>query len=414
MFQKVKGFQDIFGDDCIYWERAEAATREVFDLFGVNEIRLPMLERTAVFNRGIGQTTDIVEKEMFTFVDRDDDSLSLRPEGTAGTVRAYIENGMFNTPALKKLYYLGAMFRRENPQKGRFRQFTQSGVEFIGSSAPFVDADVINIMVQIFKRVGIFELTKVEINSVGCPKCRPPYHAKLIEYLSDKDDKLCTDCKRRLEKNPLRILDCKQEGCRSIIKDAPVMKDHLCDECAEHFSQVQQYLGMLNIEYKINPMMVRGLDYYVRTAFELVTDRLGAASAIGAGGRYDGLVELLGGGAIPGVGFAIGMDRVVALMKMVCELKPKTPKVFIVTFGGKTLEAGIALLNQLRERGIASEIDYEVKGMKNQMKQAGRSGANYAIIFGEDELARGAVTVRDLRNSEQSEMSIEHVIADLI
>ncbi len=414
MFQKVKGFQDIYGDDCAYWDKAEAVMRDTYALFLVREIRLPILERTAVFNRGIGQTTDIVEKEMFTFADRDrtdseGEMLSLRPEGTAGTVRAYVEEGMYNPPSLKKLYYLGPMFRRENPQKGRYRQFTQGGAEYIGSNSPFTDAEVINLFVTYFNRVGIGRLVHLEINSVGCPECRPAYHAKLVEYFGNRKEELCTDCNRRLTTNPLRILDCKNEKCRNIIKDAPIMLDNLCPECAGHFESVKKYLGLLGVEYRIKPLMVRGLDYYVRTAFEMVTDKLGSASAIGGGGRYDGLVETLGGPAIPGIGFAIGMDRVVALMKLVSEMKQVSPAVFIVTFGGETEKAGIAILNELRVKNIPSEIDYDGRGMKNQLKQAGRSGAKYAVIVGEDELARGAVILRNLHASEQTEVPISEV-----
>jgi len=412
MFHKVKGFQDIYGDDCACWEKAESVMRDTFALFLVREIRLPILEKTTVFNRGIGQTTDIVEKEMFTFADRnrvnsEGELLSLRPEGTAGTVRAYVENNLYNPPGVKKFYYLGPMFRRENPQKGRYRQFTQSGVEFIGSASPFADADVINLLITYFSRLNIGQFTHLEINSVGCPVCRPTYHQKLTNYFGNHKDILCADCNRRLAKNPLRILDCKNENCGSIIKNAPIMSDSLCQECAEHFESVKRYLRALNVKYIINPLMVRGLDYYVRTAFEVVTDKLGAASAIGAGGRYDGLVETLGGPAVPGVGFAIGMDRVVALMKLLEELTLPPPKAFIVTFGKEIKDSEIALLNRLRAQNISVEIDYDSRGIKNQLKQADKTGATYAVITGEDEMKRGAVMLRDLSASTQEEVSID-------
>ncbi|MDR0453791.1 MAG: histidine--tRNA ligase [Deferribacteraceae bacterium] len=415
MFQKVKGFQDTYGDDCACWEKAESIMRDTFALFLVREIRLPILEKTAVFNRGIGQTTDIVEKEMFTFADRDradseGELLSLRPEGTAGTVRAYIENGLYNPPGIKKLYYSGPMFRREKPQKGRYRQFSQCGAEFIGSSSPLADADAINLLITYFDRVNISRFTHLEINSVGCPLCRPEYHSKLTGYFNKHKDGLCADCNRRLTKNPLRILDCKNENCGKIIKNASVMLDSLCPECAEHFESVKMYLDALNVKYIINPFMVRGLDYYVRTAFEVVTAELGAASAVGGGGRYDGLVETLGGPAVPGVGFAIGMDRVVALMKLSEEFKQTPPKAFIVTFGGKVKNSEIALLNRLRAQNIPVEIDYDGKGMKSQLKQADRTGAKYAVIAGEEEMNRGAVMLRNLSSSTQEEVSI----ADLI
>lgn len=413
MFQKVKGFQDIYGEDCVYWQKAEKKVHRLFSLFSVREIRLPVVERTAVFDRGIGQTTDIVEKEMFTMPDGENDTLSLRPEGTAGVVRAYIENGLYNPPALKRYYYLGPMFRRENPQKGRFRQFTQSGVEYLGSASAFVDADVINLLMSYFETVGIADMLHLEINSVGCKVCRPAYQKKLITYFEAHKDALCEDCLRRLERNPLRILDCKQEKCRTVTKNAPLMLDNLCEECGTHFNNVQKYLKQFKVEYKINPLMVRGLDYYVRTAFEAVTDKLGAASAVGAGGRYDGLVETLGGPEIPGIGFAIGMDRVVTLMKEKEKLAESGAQVYIITFDDKSVEEGIKLLNGMRERGIAAEIDYDRKGLKNQMKKADRSGAKYALILGEDELSRNALTVRYLQDSTQVEMPLDKIFTDL-
>ena len=417
MFQKVKGFQDVFGDDCAYWEKAESVMRDTFSLFLVREIRLPILERTAVFNRGIGQTTDIVEKEMFTFADRDradaeGELLSLRPEGTAGTVRAYIENNLYNPPGMKKLYYFGPMFRRENPQKGRYRQFTQCGAEFIGSPSPFADADVINLLVTYFDRVKIGNFTRLEINSIGCPSCRPAYYSKLTDYLTNRKAALCADCNRRLVKNPLRILDCKNKSCGEIVKNAPLAFNNLCQACEAHFENVKKYLGELRINFQLNPLMVRGLDYYVRTAFEAVTDKIGSASAVGAGGRYDGLVDTLGGPAVPGVGFAIGMDRVVTLMKLSESIALHPPKAFIVTFG-EPKSTDIAILNELRDKNISAEIDYDGKGLKNQLRQADRHGAKYAVIAGEDEIKRNAVTLRDMSASTQEEIPISN-LADRI
>lgn len=409
MFQKVKGFQDIYGNDLLYWSKAENALKKLVDLFAVEEIRIPILERTQVFSRGIGDATDIVEKEMFTFADRDGEYLSLRPEGTAGTVRAYIENKLYEPPVLKKLYYMGPMFRRENPQRGRYRQFSQFGTEYLGSKSALCDADLIKLFVSFYAEVGLGGFAHLEINTVGCPKCRPAYKEKLVAYLSQYEDQLCADCKKRLYKNPLRVLDCKVETCKAVTKNAPLMIDNLCEECDVHFSDLKKYLALLDVEYAINPYMVRGLDYYERTAFEMVTDKLGAASALGGGGRYDGLVKLLGGPEIPAVGFAIGMDRVVAMMKMVQELTDKKPLVYVVVFEGRSTDAGVEILNKLRHLNISAEIDYDIKGLKSQMKKAGRSGAKYAVIVGEDELSRGNVTFRDMYNSSQNEITMEEM-----
>ena len=413
MFKKVKGFQDIFGEDIPYWHKAETTLKEVAERYCVRELRVPVLEKTEVFDRGIGSSTDIVEKEMFTFTDRDGGLLSMRPEGTAGAVRAFVENGLHAQPGLKKFYYLGPMFRRERPQKGRYRQFTQGGIEYIGSASPLADAEVINLFMDYFKEVGIDEHLRLEINSVGCPSCRPGYHEILKAYFREHLDTLCEDCKRRLDKNPLRILDCKNEGCKLIIKDAPLMRDHLCSDCNDHFAEVEKYLDLMDISFTVNPYIVRGLDYYVRTAFEAITDKLGAASAVGGGGRYDGLVKLMGGADTPGIGFAIGIDRVVALMKETETLEEIRPDYFIITFEN-TRKYGIRLLNILRKKGRKVEIDHDMAGMKNQMKKADRSGAKYAIILGEDEINLGNVTLKELTSAmgetgKQKEISIEEL-----
>lgn len=411
-FQKVKGFQDIYGDDIAYWERAEACLRRCFNLYSIEEMRIPILEKTSVFTRGIGSTTDVVEKEMFTFEDRDGESLSLRPEGTAGVVRSYVENGLYNPPALKKYYYIGPMFRRERPQRGRYRQFTQGGVEYLGSPSALADAEVVSLLPFFFNQVGVGGFAHLEINSIGCPDCRPAYLEKLIEYFTPRLNEMCEDCGRRLGKNPLRVLDCKNEKCRTVIKDAPVMLDNLCSVCGEHFSDVKKNLTLLGVNYQINPLMVRGLDYYVRTAFEMVTDKLGAASAIGAGGRYDGLVKTLGGPDIGGVGFAIGMDRVVELMKLAEKLESSKPDVFIVSFES-TKDISIKLLADMRNIGVRAELDLDGKGLKSQMKKADRSGARYAVILGEEEFSRGKLTLRNLADSQQEEIDIAS-LADIL
>lgn len=406
MFRTVKGFHDIYGEDIEYWEKLEDALKKLYKTYGFKEFRLPVLEKTAVFNRGIGETTDIVEKEMFTFTDGDGESVSLRPEGTASLIRAYIENGLGNPPGVKKYCYIGNMFRRERPQKGRFRQFTQSGAEVLECESPLLDAEMITLLLDAAKAVGIEDFVRMEINSIGCPECRPAYRKKLTEYFSVSRGVLCSDCLRRLDKNPLRILDCKNEGCKRVSADAPVILDYLCGECGSHFGSVKKYLKKLGTPYTVNSRMVRGLDYYVRTAYEMVTDKLGAASAVGAGGRYDGLVRLMGGGEIPGIGFAIGMDRVVSLMKEKERIAERKADVFIVFFSGKAEEIGLSLVKALRGAGITAEYDYDVASMKSQMKKANRSGARFAVILGENEIESGKAALKDMESGSQEECNL--------
>lgn len=377
-------------------------------MYGFKEFRLPILEKTATFKRGIGETTDIVEKEMFTFIDSDE-SVSLRPEGTASLMRAYVENSLSSQAGVKKYYYLGNMFRRERPQKGRYRQFTQIGIEALECDSPLVDAEIVTVLSKAAEVVGIKELSHMEINSIGCPTCRPAYKDALIQYFTDKKGELCEDCLRRLDKNPLRILDCKNIKCKEIATNAPLMLNYLCDECSDHFNSVKKYLDIMGTEYVVNPRMVRGLDYYIRTAFELVTDRLGAASAIGAGGRYDGLVKQMGGKDVAGIGFAIGLDRFVALMKEVEELLERKADVFVIFFDERGVEVGLKLVNELRLNGIVVEYDYAIASMKSQMKKADRAGAKIAVILGEDELNSSQATLRMLDKSEQSLVPLENL-----
>ncbi len=414
MYRKVKGFRDIFGKEIPYWQKVEENFKEVFNSFGFNEFKIPILEKTELFNRGIGNTTDIVEKEMFSFQDINGDNLSLRPEGTAALVRGFIENKLYNPPGVKKYYYYGPMFRRERPQKGRFRQFYQVGIEVFGSDAPCCDADVIAALYSFFEKCGIAEDLKLEINSIGCPKCREPYKEKLISYFTDKKDELCEDCKRRLTKNPLRILDCKVETCKNISKDAPLIINNLCDECFNHFESVKNYLEMMKISYHINPKMVRGLDYYVRTAFEMVTDKLGASSAVGAGGRYDGLIKLMGGPEIPGIGFAVGIDRLVALMMDKFEIEENSADVFIVSFKDVSDKIALELVSDFRKQGLRAELDYDFAGMKSQMKKANKTGASYCIIIGEDEIKQNIVSVKNMETGEQETIKLEEINKKII
>lgn len=408
MLQKVKGFRDIFGEDTAYWHKIEADIQRFFKSCGFSEFRLPVLEKTAVFKRGIGETTDIVEKEMFTFIDSDE-QVSLRPEGTASLMRAYIENNLHNPPGIKKYYYLGNMFRRERPQKGRFRQFTQIGVEVLECDAPLLDAEIISMLYKTAEILGLLEYVSMEINSIGCQECRPKYKEDLIKYFKEKKDALCDDCKRRLETNPLRILDCKVESCKNIAKDAPSILSYLCDTCHNHFESVKEYLTIMNIPFKINERMVRGLDYYIRTAFELVTDRLGAASAVGAGGRYDGLVKSLGGKDTAGIGFAIGLDRVVELLKEVNPIEYRYTDVYILVFDKENLPYTFKLTENLRKAGYIAEYDYNLASMKSQMKKADKSKAKYAVILGSNEVKENKAAVKDLVSGEQSLIELENV-----
>lgn len=406
MYKKVKGFRDIYGLEARYWQKVEKVFKETFRLFNYQEFYLPVLEKAEVFDRGIGSTTDIVEKEMFAFEDRDGSMVALRPEGTASIVRAYVENKLYNPPSTSKYYYIGPMFRRERPQKGRFRQFTQAGIEVFGSAGPAVDADVINILYRLAENLGIDKYVSMEINSIGCPECRPAYNEKLVSYFESNKESLCEDCLRRLDRNPMRILDCKNEGCKAVTKDAPVAIDYLCGECETHFGGVKGYLDALEVPYTINPMMVRGLDYYVRTAFEMVTDKLGSQAAVGAGGRYDGLIQLLGGPDVPGIGFATGIDRIVALCMLDETEKENETDVFVVSFKDESDKAAMKLVDTLRKAGISADMDYDFKKMKKQFSLADANGAKYTVVLGGDEMAKGTAAVKDMETGGQEEIEL--------
>jgi len=410
VYKKVKGFRDIYGLESRYWQKVEKIFKETFSAFNYQEFYLPVLEKVEVFDRGIGSSTDIVEKEMFAFEDRDGTHVALRPEGTASLVRAYVENKLYNPPATTKYYYIGPMFRRERPQKGRFRQFTQAGIEVFGSGGPAIDADVIYILYKLAQNLGIEEYVSMEINSIGCPECRPAYNEKLIEFFNDNKDSLCEDCLRRLDKNPMRILDCKNEKCKVVTAKAPVALDHLCGECEEHFNGVRGYLDALGMPYNVNPMMVRGLDYYVRTAFELVTDKLGAQAAVGAGGRYDGLIQLLGGPNTPGIGFATGIDRMVALAMLKDTEKENEIDAFVVSFEGISDNAAVKLVNELRSKGIRADMDYDFRKMKKQFSLSDKNGARFTIILGEDEMNKNTAAVKDMETGGQEEVSQDIII----
>ncbi|MCM2357734.1 MAG: histidine--tRNA ligase [Geobacteraceae bacterium] len=398
----VKGFNDILPGEVEKWQHIEAAARRVFELYGFAEIRIPILEKTELFCRSIGDATDIVEKEMYSFVDKGENAVTMRPEGTASVMRAFIEHKLYATDPVAKLYYMGPMFRYERPQKGRYRQFHQIGAEVTGVTDPKVDAQVLTMLCHFFAELGLTEPT-LQINSLGCPECRPVYRKALKDFLRARIDRLCDDCKRRFETNPLRALDCKSTGCKEATIGAPSVLDHLCAGCDAHFAAVRGYLESVGTTYAINPRMVRGLDYYTRTTFELVTGLLGAQSAVAAGGRYDGLISDLGGPQLPGIGFAMGVERV-ALLLAEKEFK-KRPDLFIAALGEPAQAEAFRLMTGLQRRGVSVEIDYEGKSLKSQMRRSDKFKARFTLIIGEDELAKGRGALKNMDAGTQEEVS---------
>ncbi|BCS53815.1 histidine--tRNA ligase [Geobacter sp. SVR] len=399
----IKGFNDILPENTGRWQYIEQAARRVFELNGFSEIRVPIMEKTELFCRSIGDATDIVEKEMYTFTDKGDNSVTLRPEGTAGVMRALIEHKLYAQDPVTKLYYLGPMFRYERPQKGRYRQFHQIGAEVTGVNDPLVDAQVLNMLCAFFSEIGLHEPT-LQINSLGCPECRPAYRAALLAFLEGRLDQLCADCRRRFVTNPLRTLDCKVPGCAEATQGAPAMLDHLCGNCGDHFGSVRHYLDSTGTRYSINPRMVRGLDYYTRTTFELVTSQLGSQSAVAAGGRYDGLISQLGGPAIPGIGFAIGIERVALLLGE--RDFSRRPDLFIATMGSGERFAAFGLMTGLQKLGVRVEMDYEGKSLKSQMRRADKLGARYSVVLGENEIASGKASFKLMETGEQFEAAL--------
>ncbi|MCF6266063.1 MAG: histidine--tRNA ligase [Desulfuromusa sp.] len=402
---------DVLPGEVETWQFLEQSARDVFSLYGFSEIRTPIAEKTELFCRSIGETTDIVEKEMYTFNDKSNHSMTLRPEGTAPVMRAFIQNHLHNLDPVSKLYYMGPMFRYERPQKGRYRQFHQLGVEVLGVEDAKVDAQVLAMLHQYFARIEI-DSVSLQINSLGCPECRPGYQQELIAYLESRLDQLCVECQRRYQTNPLRVLDCKAAGCQAATIDAPSVLDHLCSSCNDHFTQVKYYLNALQVPFKVNSRMVRGLDYYVRTTFELVTDQLGSQNAVAAGGRYDGLVESLGGPALPGIGFAIGLERLV-LMKNEQRISPATPQLFIAALGKEATDRAFVLMSQLQIAGVRAEMDYLGKSLKAQMRRANKLNAAFTLILGEDELESGQAQLKNMSDSSQSIIALESLVATL-
>jgi len=403
----IKGMNDILPGEIETWQFLEATARQVFGTYGFSEIRTPAVEKTELFCRSIGETTDIVEKEMYTFDDKGGNSLTLRPEGTAPVMRSFIENKLYNLDPVSKLYYMGPMFRYERPQKGRYRQFHQIGAEVLGVEDPKIDAQVLAMLHQYFKNIGI-EAVSLQVNSLGCPECRPAYRQQLIDYLEQRLESLCEDCKRRYRNNPLRVLDCKAAGCKEATADAPAMLDHLCGGCDQHFAAVKGHLTALEIPFEVNARMVRGLDYYVRTTFEMVTDQLGSQNAVAAGGRYDGLVESLGGPALPGIGFAIGAERLV-LMKGEQKVAPAVPKLFIAALGDAAADRAFLLMSRLQMTGVRAEMDYQGKSLKAQMRRANKLQAEYTLILGDEEVASGLAQLKNMADSSQTEVVLDRL-----
>ena len=403
--QALRGTQDILPDNIYKWNHVESVIKELCALYGYSEIRTPMFEDTKLFLRGIGDTTDVVAKEMYTFEDRGGRSITLRPENTAAVVRSYLEHKLYGDQQVHKLFYIGSMFRYDRPQAGRYREFHQFGVEVLGASSPAADAEVINLAYTLFKTLGLKEL-ELHINSIGDYKCRPIYRQKLIEFFEEKEDQLCDDCQARLHKNPLRILDCKEDSCRRASAGAPKITDYLCYECEKKFEAVKRYLTALEIPYSVDSRLVRGLDYYTNTAFEIQYPPLGAQSAICGGGRYDGLVEDVGGPSTPGIGFAVGLERLLLALEMQ-KLIPEPAnrkKVYIVTLGEDAIVEGIKIQQHLRDKGVIAEIDLQDRSIKGQMKQAGKNNAEYTVIIGANEMEKKEAAVKNMENGKQQDI----------
>jgi histidyl-tRNA synthetase len=411
MIKTVKGFKDILPEENLIRSFIESKGVEILEANGFKKITTPVLEKTELFLRSIGETSDIVQKEMYTFEDKNGDILSLRPEGTAPVVRAFIENSLHTKPETHKYYYYGPMFRRERPQKGRLRQFYQFGVEVFGNEAPLTDAHTIYVLSEFLKKINLQNVV-IELNSVGCDNCRPVFERALKTYFSGKKEYLCNDCKLRLEKNPLRILDCKREGCKALKNESPSVLEYLCEDCKEYHFQVKKFLGYFNVKFIENRFMVRGLDYYTRTVFEAVSEGLGAQNAVGAGGRYNNLVKEIGGKNIPGIGFALGIERLVILLneKLVVT---SGPDFYLVILGEDSLEKGVEIYKNLTKQGFKGEFDYELKGLKNQLKKADKFGAKFALILGEEEISKGKIKIKDMLSGSQQEIVMEDIAESL-
>lgn len=405
-----RGTKDILPDTVGDWNYVEGEIRELCRRFGYSEIRTPIFEHTELFQRGIGEGTDVVDKEMYTFTDRGERSITLRPENTASAVRAYLQNKLYAQSNLVKLFYIGSMFRYDRPQAGRMREFHQFGVEALGEANPAVDAEVILLAMNLLEGLGLKDL-ELSINSVGCPKCRSKYRTMLQDFFRDKLEDLCEDCRSRFERSPLRILDCKKDSDKPYMADAPKITDCLCEECADHFAKLKELLTSAGISFTHDPRLVRGLDYYTKTAFEIKYPPLGAQSAVAGGGRYDGLIEEMGGNPTPAVGFATGLERLLLALESQNLLPEKNRSVdaYVVALGEKAQAEGFKLLNSLRQQGLSAAMDFAGRSMKAQMKQANKLGAKYSVILGEDEIAEGVAMLRSMEDSSQAKVPMAQV-----
>ena len=411
---RPRGTNDIIPGEVEKWQYVEECFRRLCREYGYGEIRTPLFEHTELFNRGVGDDTDIVEKEMYTFRDRSDRTLSLRPEGTAAAARAYLESGLNAGPQPVKLFYIGPMFRYDRPQAGRYRQFHQVGVEVFGSLRPAVDAEVIAMAMDFYARLGL--RVELHLNSVGCPDCRPGLREKLTEYFRGRQNDLCADCLRRLATNPLRALDCKVPRCRELAQNAPTSLECLCGTCAAHFQDVQKYLKALGIDFVIDRFLVRGLDYYTKTAFEMTVPGAGAQNSVGGGGRYDNLVETIGGPPTPGIGYAIGLERVLLALQEQGSGPPDRERldVFLAAVDNSLESEALKLLQTLRQNGLAADKDWLGRSLKAQMKYAGKTGAPAVVIVGKDELAKGTVILRDMTAGTQREVPAAGLAEEIV
>lgn len=408
----VKGTKDVLPGEIYKTQYIESTALDVAERFGFKEIRTPVFEHTELFQRGVGDTTDVVQKEMYTFDDKGGRSITLRPEGTAGAARSFLENGLCNETLPQKVCYLTSCYRYEKPQAGRLREFHQFGVECFGAPSPLADAEIISLANTFFKELGVKDLT-LEINSIGCPTCRAEYHKALKTYFEGRKDELCDTCKDRLERNPMRILDCKSPVCSEIAKDAPVMLDYLCDECREHFEKVKSYLNAQNIAFKVNPRIVRGLDYYTKTVFEFISESIGAQGTVCGGGRYDGLIEELGGQKTPSLGFGLGIERLMLLMEAQgCEFpKESMPDLFIAALGEKAQLKAVEIANDMREEGFTCLYDVNGRGLRAQMKYANKLGAKYTIVLGDDEVESGIAKLKNMESGEETEIALQTFVS---
>ncbi len=411
-FTAIKGFKDILPAEIEPWQRLDARSREVFDAFGFREIKLPAMEWTELFSRSIGEDTDIVSKEMYTIKDSKGRGMTLRPEATASVVRAYIQNRLYQENPVQKLFVSGPMFRHENPQKGRFRQFHQIDAEIFGDPGPRSDADIIVMLLHLLECLSLTGLT-LQLNSLGCPACRGGFREALKDYLESRTDSLCGDCARRARTNPLRVFDCKVEACRRLVAEAPSVLEHLCGDCREHFDTLKGLLEEAGVSYRVEARLVRGLDYYTRTAFEIQTDRLGAQNAVAGGGRYDGLVRQLGGPDHPAIGFAIGVERVIALMNEVRRPAVPVPSLYVAALGEEAARKAFSWVIALRKAGRRVEMDYAPRSLKAQMKRADRLGAPKVLIVGENELKEGRGLLRDMETKAQEEIPLKDLMERL-